>query len=357
MNERVRNILIPYDTRIIDVLKKMDDLDRKLLILEKNGKFFSLVSIGDIQRAIIKGINLSEPVHKVTRQAVRIASLKDTFENIKEQMLKYRMEFLPVVENGKIINVYFWEDLFGKEKNVEKEKIDVPVIIMAGGKGTRLRPITNIIPKPLIPLGEKTVLEVIIQIFKNYGVKDFYLTLNYKKEMIKYYLKYAKIEGISYVIEEEPLGTAGSLSLLRNVISQNCIVTNCDIIIKQDYHQLIEYHKKSGSVLTIVGVLKNERIPYGVIKKDSQGNVIKIEEKPLRSYIINSGMYVLEKKALEYIPQGMYFDMTDLINVLIEKGEKVKFFPVSEGSWLDVGDWDKYNEVMKRYEIIKRFIE
>lgn len=283
MNERIKNLLIPYNTKIIDVLKEMDDQGRKLLILEKNGKFFSLVSIGDIQRAIIKGASLNDPVYTVTRKEIRVANLKDTIESIRKQMIKYRMEFLPVVENGEIIKVYFWEDLFVEEKSVEKEKIDLPVVIMAGGKGTRLQPITNIIPKPLIPLGEKTVLEIIIQIFKNYGANNFYLTLNYKKEIIKYYLELLGIDDVNlnYIVEERPLGTAGSLYLLEDAISQGCIVTNCDIIIKQDYHQLIDYHKESGSVLTIVGVLKNERIPYGVIKKDSQGNVIKIDEKPI----------------------------------------------------------------------------
>ncbi len=359
MEDRIRQVTIQYDTKIIDALRKMDSVDRKLLILEKGDRFFSLVSIGDIQRAIIKNVDLNSPVYKIVREDIKVANKMDTFEKIKNTMLKYRMEFLPVVEDGKIYDVYFWEDVIGSTKERFVGTIDVPVIVMAGGRGTRLKPITNVIPKPLIPIGDKSMLEIIFDRFGKYGVKNFYLSVNYKYEMIQYYLSQLNLKDINieYIIEDKPLGTAGSLSLMKDKIPERCFITNCDIIINQDYKELLDYHIENRSVLTVIGVLKSEEIPYGVIEKDGNGNIFKIDEKPVRVYIVNSGMYIIEKKALEYIPKDTLFDMTDLVKVLIDSGEKVSYFPVSENSWFDIGEWDKYQKVLVEYETLRRVFE
>lgn len=357
--EKITQIKIPYDTKIIDALRKMDQIDKKLLILEKDGKFFSLVSIGDIQRAIIKNFDINLPVYKIVREDIKVAKKTDSFQKIKDMMLKYRMEFLPVVENGEICDVYFWEDVIGPSKQRIKGTMDVPVVIMAGGKGTRLRPITNIIPKPLIPIGDKTMLEIIFSRFSEYGVKKFYLSVNYKYEMIQYYLSQLNLNDINieYIIEDKPLGTAGSLSLMREKLQGRWFVTNCDILINQDYKELLDYHIENGNILTVIGVLKSEEIPYGVIEKDENGNIFKIDEKPVRSYIVNSGMYIMERKALEYIPKDTFFNMTDLVKTLIDSGEKVSYFPVSENSWFDIGEWDKYQKVLEEYETLKEFFK
>ncbi|TGG88057.1 mannose-1-phosphate guanylyltransferase [Geotoga petraea] len=335
----------------------MDKINRKLLILEKDNKFYSLVSIGDIQRAIINNIDLNSPVYKIIRKDIKVAKKSYSFEKIKELMLKYRMEFLPVIDNGEIYKIYYWEELFGTTVNINNEKIDIPVIIMAGGKGTRLKPITNVIPKPLIPIGEKTILEIIFDRFMYYGIKNFYLSVNYKHELIKYYLSNKKIKNINidYIKENKPMGTAGSLYLIKDKIKERCFITNCDILINQDYIELLNYHVENKNVLTIVGVLKNDEIPYGVIEKDSKGNVKKINEKPNRSYIINSGMYILDKKAIDYIPKNTFYDMTDVIETLINNDEKVSYFPVSEKSWFDIGEWDKYQSTLKEYEKFRNF--
>lgn len=351
------DIKMPYDSKVIDVLKRMDKINRKLLILEKDNKFYSLISIGDIQRAIINNIDLNISAYKITRKDIKIASKSDSFEEIKELMFKHRMEFLPVIEKGDIYKIYFWEDVFGDSTYVNHEKIDIPVIIMAGGKGTRLKPITNVIPKPLIPIGEKTILEIIFEKFLRYGIYNFYLSVNYKHELIEYYLsnKNLKSLNIKYIKENKPLGTAGSIRLIKDYVEENCFITNCDILINQDYIELLDYHVKNGNSLTIVGVLKNDQIPYGVIETDSQGNVKGINEKPNKNYLINSGMYIINKKAIEYIPENTYYNMTDLIEILIKNNEKVSYFPVSEKSWFDIGEWDKYQNTLDEYDKFRKF--
>jgi len=357
MNDKISNLMIPYNSKIIDALKKMDSLNRKLLILEKDYNFYSLLSIGDIQRAIIKNIDLNTPVYKIVRKDIKVAKKSDDISEIKKVMLKYRMEFLPVIDNNKVHEVYFWEDIFTVEDRTPTVSFDVPVIIMAGGKGTRLKPITNVIPKPLLPIGDKTILEIIFDKFMKYGVKDFYISINHKHELIEYYLSQKKLEhiNIKYIKENKPLGTAGSLSLVKNEIKTTCFITNCDILINQDYKELLDYHVEGKNLLTIVGVLKSEQIPYGVIEKDDQGNVLKINEKPSLNYIINSGLYILEKEAFDYIPESTFFDMTDLIDKLIRDNKKVSYFPVSEKSWFDIGEWDKYYKTLEEYEKYKNF--
>jgi dTDP-glucose pyrophosphorylase len=357
MNDKISNLTIPYNNKIIDALKKMDSLNRKLLILEKDNNFYSLLSIGDIQRAIIRNIDLNTPVYKIVRKDIKIAKKSDDFSEIKKIMMKYRMEFLPVIDNNKVCEVYFWEDIFSVEERITSVSLNVPVIIMAGGEGTRLKPITNVIPKPLIPIGDKTILEIIFDKFSKYGVKDFYISVNYKHELIEYYLSQKNLKNINirYIKEDRPLGTAGSLSLVKNEIDQRCFITNCDILINQDYKELLDFHIESKNLLTIVGVLKSEEISYGVIEKDDQGNVLKINEKPSINYIINSGMYILEKEAFDYIPENTFFDMTDLISKLINDKKKVSYFPVSEKSWFDIGEWDKYHKTLEEYEKFKNF--
>lgn len=330
----------------------MDKINRKLLILtEDKDKFYSLLSIGDIQRAIIKDISLDSPVKNIIRDFIRIAGINDTKESIRKMIFDYRMEFVPVVdEEKKIINVFFWEDFFGNDIKRNKSGVNIPVVIMAGGIGTRMKPITNVIPKPLISIGDDTIIEIIMKKFANSGVKDFFVSVNYKKELIKYYFENKEFDfNINFFDEDKPLGTIGSLSLIEDKINDRFFVTNCDIIVNQDYKELVDYHISNDNMLTLVGVFETDRIPYGVIEKDNQGNVVKINEKPNLSYIVNSGMYILERQALEYIPKNEFYNITDLMEKLISENKKVGYFPVSENSWFDIGEWDKYQNTLKMY--------
>jgi NDP-sugar pyrophosphorylase family protein len=218
------------------------------------------------------------------------------------------------------------------------------VIIMAGGEGRRLKPITNILPKALIPLGEKTILEHILQRFYLVGCNEFYISLNYKADMVKYYLSAEQfsIFNITYFQEEKPLGTAGSLTLIKDKIKSPFFLSNCDILIDQELGAIYDFHVENRNKITLVAAMKHLRIPYGTLQTKEDGLLYELTEKPEYNFKINSGLYILEPDVISEIPENQFFHITDLIEKLMEKKERVGVFPVSEGSWIDIGNWDDY---------------
>jgi len=219
---------------------------------------------------------------------------------------------------------------------------------MAGGSGTRLDPFTRILPKPLIPIGDKPVIEILIERFAKYGSRCFYISLNYKSRIVKAFFEdYVKEYNISFIDEEKPLGTAGSLKLLAGKIKTTFIVSNCDILVQEDYNKIVEFHREGQYMLTIVGSVQHHVVPYGVCKTDIGGGLVDFEEKPKYDFLVNTGMYVLDPGVLKYIPPGKEFDMTELIHDLVQKGKKIGVFPVSEKSWIDIGQWEQYKKAVE----------
>ena len=335
---------------ILEAMKLMDQIDHKLLIITTGDSFLGLISAGDIQRAIIGDKSLDTPVGEILRDNIRVADPKDSFSDIKSLMLKYRMELCPVLDEQKnIVAIYFWEDIFEEPKPHSQSTFNLPVIIMAGGKGTRLKPITNIIPKPLVPLGEKPIVEWIIDSFYKVGVQDFYFTVNYKKEMIEEYFNNIQRDyKTNFFIEDKPLGTAGSLHLLKNIITTSFFVTNCDILINDDYIEMLKYHRENANELTAICAVKHFEVPYGTMEFKENGILTALKEKPNFNMFINAGMYILEPHLLDEIPENEFFHITTLMEKIIERKGKVGVFPVSEGSWMDVGQWDEYNKTSRR---------
>ena len=332
----------------------MDEVNFKLLIVTKEDKFYSLVSIGDIQRAIVKQIPLDTAIKKILRNLNEITVAKSTESNreIKDLMLKHRTEFMPVVDKlGTLIDLFFWEDFFGAEQRENKKLHDFPVVIMAGGKGTRLQPITNIIPKALVPIGEKPMVEEIIDRFIAVGCKKFYLTVNYKYELIQQYFATQRPElELEYIIEEEFLGTAGSLSYLKGKLNSTFFLHNCDIIIDQNYSEIYDYHAENNNELTIVSALKHYKIPYGTIETGENGMLKSLEEKPELTFMINAGLYILEPFLLEQIPPNKFYHITNLIEQIRLRNGRVGVFPVSEKSWMDIGVWEEYDKTQQLFK-------
>lgn len=345
----VDEISINSKSSIIQALKQMDDIDKKLLLVFEGDKFLNVLSIGDIQRSILKNVSLDSPVSAILRKNPRIANEEDSIESIKESMKKYRMECLPVVnKNNELIDIYFWEDIFGLKEKRKQVNLQLPVVIMAGGKGTRLKPLTNIIPKPLIPLGEKTIIEEIMDRFVNVGCSDFYLSVNYKAETLKHYFNELNNEEykLSYFQEDKPLGTAGSLFLIKEKIKTTFFVSNCDIIINEDYNEILKYHIENKNELTIVSALKHYPIPYGTIETEEGGQLKVLKEKPELTYQINTGFYILEPHLLNDVPENKFFHITSLIENIRQREGRVGVFPVSEGSWKDIGEWNQYLQLI-----------
>lgn len=342
---KIQDWIINSNITMISALKKMDECHTKLLFVFDGKTFDCILTIGDIQRAIIKNVSMDTKIDKILTRNKIYATDRDKIENIKSIMFKEQIDCMPVLNpNGDIVNVLFWADVFEGTTQAEvREKIDLPVVIMAGGKGTRLKPITNVIPKPLVPVGDKTILEVIMDQFESIGCKKFYMSVNYKADMMEYYLSQLNHKyDIEFFMEDKPLGTIGSVSLLKGKITTPFFVSNCDSINDQDYRDVYEYHQKNHNDLTIVTMVKSFRIPYGVIETGEDGLMTDLREKPELNYQVNTGAYILNPECIDEIPECEFFHITQLMEKIKSRGGRVGCYPVSEGSWHDMGEWPEY---------------
>lgn len=344
LKKKINNRIICCSASILDALKLMGSSKTKILFVFEDQHFKGLLTIGNIQRAIIKCNTLSSPIIKILEKDKIYAKPTDSVDTIKEIMYRVSMECMPVVDDmGELVDVYLWEDLFGNLEMPEREKINLPVVIMAGGKGTRLKPITNVIPKPLIPVGDKTILEVIMDQFEGIGCTKFYMSVNYKADMMKYYLSQLEHKyDIEFFMEDKPLGTIGSVSLLKGKIDTPFFVSNCDSINEQDYRDVYHYHINNNNDMTIVTLIKSFQIPYGVIETGKDGLMKILREKPELNYQINSGVYILNPDLINEIPEGEFYHITNLMEKVISRGGRVGCFPVSEDAWHDMGEWPEY---------------
>lgn len=351
MIESVRNRVISLSTSLWDAMKQMDSQGVKVLFVFTGEQFEGLLTIGDIQRALIKGVRLQEAVREILDRNKIYASVSEPAAEVRAKMQRLRAEVMPILdEKGRLVDVWFWKDVFLKEAAPEREALDVPVVIMAGGKGNRLKPLTNVIPKPLIPIGDKTILEEIMDQFERIGCRHFYLSVNYKREMLRFYLSQLEHPySYTFLEEDKPLGTIGSVAQLKGRIVQPFFVSNCDILIDQDYRDVYAYHLENANDLTMVTAVRSERIPYGVVETAADGLMTACLEKPEHTYCINTGVYVLNPELLDEIPQGEFFHITDLMEKIRARQGRIGCFPVSEKSWTDMGEWKEYLKLVDDY--------
>ena len=336
---------------VVEAMKKIDNNARGILfIIDEEQKVIGSLTDGDIRRWLIKTGELKKNVLGIMNKDLKFKYLGEE-DSALTYMKKYRIKALPIVDTDKHLVKIIFESDESKENLFKKNTVlqGVPVIIMAGGKGTRLYPYTKILPKPLIPIGDIPIVERIIDKFVEFGINSYYMTVNYKKGMIKSYFSELNPQySVTYIEENKPLGTAGSLRLIDRKFDKPIIVTNCDILINANYKSIYEYHQKSGNVMTIVAALKNIIVPYGVLQTKEQGIVVSMEEKPRLSYFINTGMYILDPQIIELIPKDEFFHMTDLTNVLLKKKFKVGIYPISEESFLDMGEFEEMKKMEDR---------
>lgn len=342
--EKIENRKILSDATLLQAMQKMDTNGVKLLMVFHKNDFIGILTIGDLQRAIIGNIPMTNPISTIIEKEKKYCRPDESREAVRNKMLTMRAECMPVVDDGgNLIDVYFWDDFFKHSAQQHRPKINLPVVIMAGGKGTRLKPLTNVIPKPLIPVGDKTILEVIMDQFEEIGCHKFYMSVNYKADMMKYYLNQLTHQyDIEFFMEEKPLGTIGSVSLLKGKINSPFFVSNCDSVNEQDYRDVYDYHINNNNDMTIVTMVKSFKIPYGVIETGENGLMIDLKEKPEHTYMVNSGVYILNPELIDEIPEGKFFHITHLMEKVKARNGRVGCFPVSEDSWHDMGEWREY---------------
>lgn len=344
MEANYNKFSIEKSKTLIDALELMDNSGHKLLIVIEDNKFHSLISIGDIQRAIVNGSPLDSCLMSHLRENIKFARTNDDEQFIVDLMTNYRMDFCPVINSkNELEKVIFWDDITREKPVFKNNKIDLPVVIMAGGKGTRLKPLTNIIPKPMVPFGDKSMINVIIERFMDNGCKDFYISGNYMFDLLKLHIKQLSLPvSIDIVKEIKPTGTGGSLALFKNKIKKTFIVSNCDILIDDEYHKFVKYHKENKNDITIISSIKTYNIPYGTIETTNNGLLASVSEKPQLNYQINTGFYILEPSVIDLVPEEKFIHITEIIELIKKNGGRVGVFPVSEKSWKDIGEWDLF---------------
>lgn len=346
-NENISAFCARETITVVEAMERIDANARGILfIVDETKKLIGVISDGDIRRWLIKTGNLETQVSAFMNRAPIYLYAGDKI-NALTRMKDKCIKALPIVDGDKkVLDIVLDNEEFISNTN-HQALCGVPVIIMAGGKGTRLYPYTKILPKPLIPIGDVPILERIINHFYDYGASKFYLTVNYKKGVIKAHFAELNPEySIEYVEEDEPLGTAGSINLIEGTFDVPVVVTNCDILIEADYEDIYNHHKNSGNVMTIVSALKNIEVPYGVLCSAEKGIVTEMKEKPKMSYFVNTGMYIVNPDILKRIPKNTFFHMTDLAEILIKEGLQVGMYPISEDSFLDMGEFEE----MRRME-------
>lgn len=259
-------------------------------------------------------------------------------------MYQYGLRAMLVLNGkGQLLSIQFQDRTIARPIR----PLRLPVLVMVGGKGTRPYPYTQVLPKPLIPIGDYTITEHILQHFKTYGCDDFTMIVNYKRNLIKAYFSDSELEwNVSFVDEDAPLGTGGGLKLLEGQLKGTFFMTNCDILVEADYSAIYDYHKTSGNLVTMVCAMKKVTIPYGTVEVTDQSQITSMREKPTYSFLTNTGFYLLEPDIFRYIPDNTFIHITDIIQSCINDGRRVGVYPISEAQWSDMG---QIAEMQKMY--------
>lgn len=303
-----------------------------LFIVDNSNKLLGCITDGDIRRFLLAGGNMDAPAMDAANHFPKYA------KSIDEARLLYHKKnyiVIPVLnDNGTIVGFYNGE---GREIR-HRKSLNIPVVINAGGKGTRLEPFTRVLPKPLIPVGDIPIIEHIMKEYQSYNCNEFHIIVNYKRDLMKaYFADNENHYNISWYDEDIPLGTGGGLSLLRGKFDDTFFFANCDALLTANYESMMKFHKENGSVITMICAYKNIEIPYGVVEMGANGAIKDMKEKPRMSFLTNTGIYIVEPEVIDDIKEGMAIGFPDIVEMERQKGKRVTVFPVREDDWMDMG--------------------
>lgn len=344
----LKDMIICEEATLLEAMQALDRVAKKVLFIVRENRLVATVTDGDIRRWILKNGNLQAKVKNLANYSPKYM-LENDCQHAHELMKKYSVEAMPIVDHEmKILSVVFWDDQVIETKH----NLNLPVVIMAGGLGTRLYPFTKILPKPLIPIGDLPISEHIIKRFRKSGCSQFYMIVNHKKNMIKAYFNDVEKEyDLQFVDEDKPLGTGGGLTLLRKKLNQAFFLTNCDILIDEDYEKIYKHHQESSNLITMICSLKTIKIPYGVVELSENGGILKMTEKPEVSYFTNTGCYIVDPIVLDVLKEDEAIGFPDIIERIRLSGLKVGVYPISENAWMDMGELDQLEAMRLRLKL------
>ncbi len=343
--KNIEDIIVKESTSILEVLQIIDKSSKQLaIVVDENKKLLGTISDGDIRRALLNNISLNESVKDIYFKTPTIATINHSKEEIINICRMKKIHQIPIVDNyGNLIGLEILDELISKENKPNK------VVLMVGGLGTRLRPLTKNTPKPMLKVGDKPILQTIVEKFAEYGYTNIIMCVNYKSHIIQDYFKDGRKFGVNieYILEKQRMGTAGALSLLKEKPTEPFFVMNGDLLTNVNFEHLHDYHNVNNSLGTMCVREYDFQVPYGVVNIENS-KILSIEEKPIHKFFVSAGIYMLSPDVLEYIPKSQFYDMPTLFEKLINEKQNAISFPLRE-YWLDIGQIDEYKKANDEY--------
>jgi len=342
---KTKNICVNPQATIHSTLEVIDKGVIQIALVVEGKKLLGTITDGDIRRGFLKGKNLEDSIEELFNNNPVTGTVNQSQEDIVQTALSHGIKQLPILDGqGDLVGIEYVDDYLRGPKKPNA------VVLMAGGLGARLRPLTADIPKPMLTVGSKPIIETILESFSRYGFRNFYFSVNYKADKIRRYFKDGNQYGvnITYLNETHQMGTAGALSLLPNLITEPIIVMNGDILTDINFEHLLNYHLLAEAKATMCVREYQLQVPYGVVETKG-ASIQRITEKPIQKFYVNAGIYVLNPEVLELIPKGSSFDMPELFQTLIKSGQKGCSFPI-KGYWMDIGQPNDFEQANTEYE-------
>ena len=332
---------------MLDTMKKLDETGQRILFIAPEGKLKAVVTDGDIRKCILRGGALSAPLTQAANYHPHSLPVAER-GRARAELQRLGIDALPILDKHGVIT----DIVFAGGVDVDnRKKVDIPVVMMAGGLGTRLYPYTKILPKPLIPVGEQPIAELIFSRFRDFGCRHMTMIVNYKRGMIKsYFADLEKDYTVDFIDEDVFMGTGGGLCLLKGRMDSPFFFTNCDTLLDLDYGDLYQYHKAHGNLVTMVCAFKHYVVPYGVVELGEDGGIAAMREKPELNFLTNTGVYVVEPRVVEEMKMGEVIGFPDVIDRYRAAGEKVGIYPINESSWMDIGQMEELEKMRRKLE-------
>lgn len=341
----IEKIKLNSNATIKEALQIIDKAAMQIaLVVDENRKLIGTLTDGDIRRGLLGGHSLQSSIKPVIYKNPTVAKISDTRDDILKLALSKKLHQIPIVdENNELKGIEEIEELVKPATKQNK------VILMVGGLGTRLRPLTKKIPKPMIKVGNKPILQTIVEKFAEYGYKNIEMCVNYKSHVVQDYFKDGNDYGVNieYILEEKRMGTAGALSLLKKKPKEPFFVMNGDLLTNINFKHLDDYHCNSGALATMCVKEYDIKVPYGVVNM-SENIITSIEEKPIHKFFVNAGIYMFSSEVLKYIPKSKFYNMPTLFNQLISKNKRTVSFPIRE-YWTDIGRMEELERANNEY--------